>query len=190
VTVAVQEVAAVEVMAGEGRALAVFTSPQAPTALAMLSQSNEAGTIVIQHRGGNRQIVLGNGQRWHLPRGTDLHDIPAEDKLGDELQAAAQRIARGWSDSELTRNERAAIERAHRAGNENSVRHLEALARGRWVNAKLKDEFPQLNWHSKGVDAVDPRPGGRKYEVLSGTSENFAVHGRRMATEFFRMIFF
>jgi hypothetical protein len=201
VTVAVQEVVAVEVTAaGESRALAIFTSPQAPSALAMLSQSNEArtagatgghsGTIVIQHRGGNRQVVLGNGQRWHLPRGTDLHDIPAEDKLGDELQAAAQRIARGWSDAALTRSERAAIERAHRAGNENSVRHLEGLARGRWVNAKLKDEFPQLNWHSKGVDAVDPRPGGRKYEVLSGTSENFAVHGRRMATEFFRMIFF
>jgi hypothetical protein len=194
-------VVAVEVTAaGESRALAIFTSPQAPIALAMLSQSTEArtagatgghsGTIVIQHRGGNRQVVLSNGQRWHLPRGTDLHDIPAEDKLGDELQAAAQRIARGWSDAALTRSERAAIERAQRAGNENSVRHLEGLARGRWVNAKLKDEFPQLNWHSKGVDAVDPRPGGRKYEVLSGTSENFAVHGRRMATEFFRMIFF
>jgi len=201
VTVAVQEVVAVEMAAaGESRALAIFTSPQAPSALGMLSQSTEArtagatgghsGTIVIQHRGGNRQVVLGNGQRWHLPRGTDLHDIPAEDKLGDELQAAAQRIARGWSDAALTRSERAAIERAHKAGNENSVRHLEGLARGRWVNAKLKDEFPQLNWHSKGVDAVDPRPGGRKYEVLSGTSENFAVHGRRMATEFFRMIFF
>ncbi|HYO51232.1 hypothetical protein [Archangium sp.] len=200
VTVAVQEVAAVEVAVGESRALAVVMSPQAPIALAMLSQSNAArtagapgghsGTIDIQHRGGNRQVVLGNGQRWHLPRGKELHDIPAEDKLGDELQAAAERIARGWGDAELTRNERAAIERARRAGNEDSVRHLEGLARGRWVNAKIKDEFPQLNWHSKGVDAVDPRPGGQKYEVLSGTRENFAVHGRRMATEFFRMIFF
>lgn len=200
VTVAVQEVAAVEVTAGGSRALAVFTSPQASTALAMLSQSNaartvgatggHAGTIAIQHHGGNRQVVLSNGQRWHLPRGMDLHDIPAEDKLGDELQAAVQRIAREWGDAALTKNERAAIERARRAGNESSVRHLEGLARGRWVHAKLKDEFPQLHWRSKGVDAVDPRPGGLQYELLSGTMENFAVHGRRMPTEFFRMIFF
>ncbi|WP_306819235.1 SitA5 family polymorphic toxin [Archangium lipolyticum] len=201
VAMALDEVAAVEMAAEGGRAPAVVTSPQAPIALAMLGRSNAArtvaapaghsGTIIdIQHRGGNRQVVLGNGQRWHLPRGKALGDIPAEDKLGDELQAAAERIARGWSDAELTRNERAAIERARDAGNESSARHLEGLARGRWVNTRLQDEFPQLNWHSKGVDVVDPRPGGQKYEILSGTRENFAVHGRRMATEFFRMIFF
>ncbi|HEX8818334.1 MAG TPA: hypothetical protein VF794_00285 [Archangium sp.] len=120
----------------------------------------------------------------------DLHDIPAEDKLGDELQAAAERVARGWSEGELSNKERAAIERARDAGNENSARHLEGLARGRWVNARLKGEFTQLQWSSRGVDAVDPRPGGFGYEVLSGTKENFAVHGRRMATEFFRMIFY
>jgi hypothetical protein len=148
------------------------------------------GTIDIQHLGGNRQIVLANGQRWHLPRGKDLHDIPAEDKLGDELQAAAERIARGWGEGELSNTEKAAIERARDVGNETSARHLEGLARGRWVNAKLKEEFPQLEWSPRGIDAVDPRPGGLKYEVLSGTRENFAVHGRRMATEFFRMIFF
>jgi len=200
VTVAVQEVAAVEVAATSSRALAVITSPQAPIALAMLSQSNAArtagalgghsGTIDIQHRGGNRQVILRNGQRWHLPRGKDLHDIPAEDKLGDELQAAAERIARRWGESELSSKEIAAIKRARDAGNEDSARHLEALARGRWVNARLKEEFLQLRWFSRGVDAVDPKPGGLKYEVLSGTRENFAVHGRRMDTEFFRMIFY
>jgi hypothetical protein len=200
VTVAVREVVAVEVTAGEGRALAVVTSPQAPIALAMLSQGNAArtagapgvhtGTIDIQHRGGNRQVVLGNGQRWHLPRGMDLHDIPAEDKLGDELQAAAERIARQWGKQHRTPAESDAIDRALAAGNHDHARHLDALARGRWVNARLKEEFLQLQWFSKGVDAVDPRPGGLQYEVLSGTRENFAVHGRRMATEFFRMIFF
>ncbi|HYO51513.1 hypothetical protein [Archangium sp.] len=199
-TVAVQEVAAVEVVVDSSRALAVVTSPQAPIALAMLSQSNAArtagapgghsGTIDIQHRGGNRQVVLSNGQRWHLPRGKDLHDIPAEDKIGDELQAAVERIARQWGDKHRTPAEREAIKRARAAGNEDNARHLDALARGRWVNARLKDEFIQLEWYSKGVDAVDPRPGGLKYEVLSGTRENFAVHGRRMPTEFFRMIFF
>jgi len=40
------------------------------------------------------------------------------------------------------------------------------------------------------VDVVDPSPGGHRYEVLSGTAENFGVHGRRMATELYRMIFF
>jgi hypothetical protein len=200
VTVALQEVAAVEVTVESSRAMAVVTSPQAPIALAMLSRSHavrtagmptgHTGTVAIQHLGGNKQVVLGNGQRWHLPRGMDLHDIPAEDKLGDELQAAAERVARGWSEGELSNKERAAIERARDAGNENSARHLEGLARGRWVNARLKEEFTQLQWSSRGVDAVDPRPGGFGYEVLSGTKENFAVHGRRMATEFFRMIFY
>jgi hypothetical protein len=200
VTVAVQEAVAVEVTAVGSRALAIYTSPQGTIALAMMSQGTtvrpagatggHSGTIVIQHRGGNRQVILNNGQRWHLSRGKDLHDIPAADKLGDELQAAAQRIAQGWGDAQLTKNERDAIERALKARNESSARHLEGLARGRWVHARLKDEFPHLDWRSKGVDVVDPRPGGQKYEVLSGTSENFAVHGRRMATEFFRMIFF
>ncbi|HEX8439902.1 hypothetical protein [Archangium sp.] len=200
VTVAVQEVAAVEVAADASRVLAVVTSPQAPIALAMLHQSNAArtagapgghsGTIDIQHHGGNRQVVLSNGQRWHLPRGKDLHDIPAEDKLGDDLQAAAERIARQWGKQHRTPAETDAIDRALAAGNPDSARHLDALARGRWVNARLKEEFLQLKWSSKGVDAMDPRPGGLKYEVLSGTRENFAVHGRRMATEFFRMIFF
>ncbi|MFY0570606.1 hypothetical protein ACN28E_43200 [Archangium lansingense] len=197
VTMAVQEVAAVAAVVEQGRALVVLTSPQTPLALNVLSRSDgsgvaggHSGTIAIQHRGGNRQVVLGNGQRWHLPRGKDLHDIPAEDKLGDELQVAAERIARRWGEGELSSKERAAIERARDAGNESSARHLEGLARGRWVNARLKEEFPQLEWSSKGVDVVAPRPGGLRYEILSGTSENFGVHGRRMATEFFRMIFF
>lgn len=58
------------------------------------------------------------------------------------------------------------------------------------MQEKLKLEFAHLKWSHKGVDVVDPRPGGQKYEVLSGTMENFGVHGRRMATELFRMIFF
>lgn len=71
-----------------------------------------------------------------------------------------------------------------------SAAHLRGLARGRWVHARLKQEFGHLTWNPKGVDVIDPRPGGLRYEVLSGTAENFAVHGRRMATEFFRMIHF
>jgi hypothetical protein len=29
-----------------------------------------------------------------------------------------------------------------------------------------------------------------QYEILSGTDSNFALHGRRMASTFFRTIFF
>ena len=82
------------------------------------------------------------------------------------------------------------IDKAQRSGNYRSAAHLEGLARGRWMHRRLKAEFPHLNWNPKGVDVTDPRPGGLRYEILSGMTENFGVHGRRMATEFFRMIFF
>ncbi|MFE8603749.1 hypothetical protein AB8V91_42980 [Archangium violaceum] len=197
VPVAVQEAVAVEVVADSSRALAVVTSPQSALAGAMLNQNSSTGasgghtgTIEIRHRGGNVQVILGNGQRWHLPRGKWLDDIPVEDRLGDELQAAARRFAREWGPHELSIAERAAISRARAAGNAKSVAHLEGLARGRWVHEKMKNQFRQLTWSHQGVDAVDPRPGGLKYEILSGTAQNFGVHGRRMATEFFRMIFF
>jgi hypothetical protein len=198
VTEAVVQVAAVETVAtSQGRALAVLTSPQGSLAGAMLSQSSAAvvsgrhsATVVMSHRGGNKQVVLNNGQRWHLPRGKWLDDIPAEDKLGDELQSAAERLAREWGPDKLSPAEWNAIDRAQRSGNYRSAAHLEGLARGRWMHRRLKAEFEHLIWNPKGVDVTDPRPGGLHYELLSGTTQNFGVHGRRMATEFFRMIFF
>ncbi|WNG51288.1 hypothetical protein F0U60_49540 [Archangium minus] len=197
VSEAVEQVVAVETVALSDRALAVLTSSQGPLAGAMLSQSSSAvafqghsGTIAIRHRGGNQQVILSNGQRWHLPRGKWLGDIPAEDKLGDELQAAVQRIARQWGPHLLSPDERKVIEKVRKAGNSRSVAHLEGLARGRWVHRQMKEEFGHLFWNHRGVDVVDPRPGGHQYELLSGTDENFGVHGRRMAGELFRMIFF
>lgn len=197
-TESVTQVVAVEPEAAlPAHALAVLISPQTALAGAMLSQSHEAGapqgrsaTVVMTHRGGNKQVILANGQRWHLPRGKWLGDIPAEDKLGDELQAAAERIAREWGPQQLSDSERAVIQRALDANNPRSAAHLEGLARGRWVHRRLKDEFPHLEWNVRGVDVLDPAPGGQRYEVLSGTPENFGVHGRRMATELYRMIFF
>jgi hypothetical protein len=197
VTEAVEQVVAVETVASADRALAIFTSPQGPIAGAMPSQNSAAvaaqghsGTIAIRHRGGNQQVILGNGQRWHLPRGKWLDDIPVEDTLGDELQAAADRIAREWGSQKLSPDEFKVIQKAREAGNYRSAAHLEGLARGRWVQRMLKNEFRHLVWNQRGVDVVDPRPGGHQYEVLSGTAENFGVHGRRMAGELFRMIFF
>jgi hypothetical protein len=197
VTEAVEQVVTVEVMASSDRALTVLTSPQGPLAGAMLSQNISAlapgghsGTIAIRHRGGNQQVILANGQRWHLPRGKWLNDIPAEDKLGDELQAAAERIAKEWGPHQLSTPEKRVIDAALKNGNHRSAAHLEGLARGRWVHKRLEAEFRHLDWNVRGVDVVDPAPGGQKYEVLSGTAENFGVHGRRMATELYRMIFF
>ncbi|HEX8435264.1 hypothetical protein [Archangium sp.] len=197
VTEAVEQVVAVETVTASDRALAILTSPEGPIAGAMLSQNSAAvasqghsGTIAIRHRGGNQQVILGNGQRWHLPRGKGLNDLPAEDTLGDELQAAANRIARQWGPHQLRPEEVRVIQKAREAGNYRSAAHLEGLARGRWVHRELKDEFPHLIWNQRGVDVRDPRPGGHQYEVLSGTAENFGVHGRRMFGELFRMIFF
>lgn len=57
------------------------------------------------------------------------------------------------------------------------------------MERQLRDEFPMLKWSKKGVDAVDPSTGYR-YEVLSGTDSNLALHGRRLADLMFRMVTF
>jgi hypothetical protein len=70
----------------------VATSPQGPLAVVMLKRGSGSGVTtapggrsvetVLRHRGGNRQVELGDGQRWHLPRDKSAADIPAEDKVG------------------------------------------------------------------------------------------------------------
>nr|WP_239470243.1 hypothetical protein [Archangium violaceum] len=197
VAVAMEEAAAVEVVVVESRALVVLTSPQAPVAINVLAKSGvggaaggHSGTVAIQHRGGNKQVVLGNGERWHLPRGKGLNDIAAEDRLGDELQAAVKEAAAKWSLGELTGPERAAIDRMRARGLEHRANLLERQARGRWVEARLQRLFPKLSWNERGVDITGPAGQSYHYEILSGTESNFALHGRRMASTFFRMIFF
>jgi hypothetical protein len=197
VVLAMEEAAAVEVVVEESRALVVLTSPQAPVAINVLARSGGAGaagghsgTVAIQHRGGNKQVVLGDGQRWHLPRGKGFKDIPAEDRLGDELQAAAKEWAARWSPRELSRPEDAAIKAMRARGIEHRANLLERQARGRWVEARLRDQFPHLSWNERGVDITAPVGQSYHYEILSGTESNFALHGRRMASTFFRMIFF
>lgn len=111
---------------------------------------------VLRHRLGNLQVVLSNGQRWHLPRGKSLKDIPASDPLGDELQAAATRAAKRWGKHRLTPEEQAAIDRALEQGQYFQAARLEGQARGRWVERELKKQFRQLNWNSQGVDVTGP----------------------------------
>ncbi|QRN99599.1 hypothetical protein JRI60_11510 [Archangium violaceum] len=193
VAMAMEEAAAVEVVVEESRALVVLTSPQVPVAINVLAKSGaggHSGTVVIQHRGGNKQVVLGNGTRWHLPRGKSPNDIPAEDRLGDELQAAVREEAGRWSQARLTPEEREAIKAMRDAGKEHWANLLERQARGRWVERQVADRFPHLSWNSRGVDVTGPGGQNYHYEILSGTESNFALHGRRMASTFFRMIFF
>jgi hypothetical protein len=197
VAVAMEQVAVVEVVMEESRALVVLTSPQVPVAINVLAKNGSAGaaggnsgTVAIQHRGGNKQVLLGNGERWHLPRGKGYKDIPAEDRLGDELQAAVKEEAAKWSSSELSQAEFRAIDEMRAQGNEHWARLLERQARGRWVEARMRDRFPHLSWNDRGVDITGPAGQSYHYEILSGTESNFALHGRRMASTFFRMIFF
>jgi hypothetical protein len=133
--------------------------------------------------------VLVNGQRWHVPANKPLKAIPKADPVGDQLQAAATRAAQQWSPLKLRAEEKAAIARATSRGEQWLARLLERQARGRYVENELKEQFPKLQWNSRGTDAIDPVTG-YKYEVLSGTDSNLALHGQRMAGEFFRMITF
>jgi hypothetical protein len=197
VAVAMEEAVAVEVVVEQSRALVVLTSPQAPLAINVLAKSGSAGgggghsgTVAIHHRGGNKQVILSNGERWHLPRGKSYRDIPAEDRLGDELQAVVKEEAGKWSLAELTDAERAAIDAMRARGLDYRANLLERQARGRWVERRVSRRFPRLTWNERGVDVTGPNGQSYHYEILSGTESNFALHGRRMASTFFRMIFF
>ncbi|WNG30927.1 hypothetical protein F0U62_48105 [Cystobacter fuscus] len=178
----------------------VATSPQGPLAVVMLKKGQGSGTAqapggrfaetVIRHRGGNRQVELSDGQRWHLPRGKSAADIPAEDKVGDMLQEAVTQAAKKWGPHRLSRQEQIAIEEAKKGGEYWLARLLEREARGRYVERELKRQFDGLlRFNHQGVDVVD-LTNNRKYEILAGTESNLARHGRRMAGEFFRMLTF
>ena len=179
----------------------VATSPQGPLAVVMLKTGAGSGAgqapggrsaeTVLRHRGGNQQVELSDGQRWHLPRGKSVADIPARDPVGDQLQEAVTRAAREWGPLRLSGAEKAAIRKASDEGEYWLARLLEREARGRYVEKRVRDQFQHLYDFSmnKGVDVVDPATG-RKYEILSGTASNLARHGRRMASEFFRMLAF
>ena len=179
----------------------VATSPQGPMAVVMLKKGTGSGAgqapggrsaeTVIRHRGGNRQVELSDGQRWHLPRGKSATDIPAEDKVGDMLQEAVTKAAKEWGEHRLSGAERRAIDEAKKNGEYWLARLLEREARGRFVHATVEAQFKgRLRFNHQGVDVVDLSPGGYKYEILSGTNSNLARHGRRMASEFFRMLTF
>ncbi|QRK13618.1 hypothetical protein JQX13_14825 [Archangium violaceum] len=191
----VERVRAVEASA-QG-ALAFTVAPEGALAGAMMSHNSGAGSSaggspakeVYRHRGGNRQVER-NGERWHLPRGVSVNDIPASDPLGDQLQAAARQVAARWGPSRYPPRVRAAIDRMLKRGLVHRATLLERQARGRWVEREVEKLFPSLDWKRQGVDVVGPAGQRYHYELLSGTQSNFELHGRRMEGVFFRMIFF
>ena len=177
----VAEVAA----SAEGTFVLMVRSPGSSAAAA---EAQAAVVTLIRHRGGNLQVFI-NGQRWHVPVGKSLKDIPARDTVGDQLQAAAREVAQRWHRDLLTLPERNAIRNAFAKGEHWKANLLEREARGRFVHRELKEQFKKLEWNPKGVDVIDPKTG-YKYELLTRTESNMARHGRRMSEELFRMIGF
>lgn len=175
----------------------VAVSPQGPLAVVMLkaragppAPGGRASVTSLRHHGGNQQVTLSDGQRWHLPRDKSVADIPVRDDVGNQLQDAVKQAAQAWGPERLSRAERGAIREAVKKGRPWLARLLEREARGRFVERAVRDRFAQrLQWNPQGVDLIDPSTG-YQYEILSGTESNLARHGRRMASEFFRMLTF
>ncbi len=187
--VSLQKVAQVEEVAvsSEGT-FSVLTRTAAAESAATATSSRSVATI-IRHRLGNLQVFI-NGQRWHVPPNTPLNKIPAADPVGDALQAAARQAVKQWNSSWLRQAERDAITTARKQGKYWKAHLMERMARGKFVEKQLRDQFKHLRWSpNKGVDALDPATG-IQYEILSGTKWNMEMHGRRMAEQLFRMISF
>jgi hypothetical protein len=182
--------AAGEVEAVAAPAEGTFTlMVRSPGSRAAAAAEARAGTVtIIRHQGGNRQVLY-NQQRWHVPAGKSIKDIPLRDPVGDDLVAAAKAHGERWGPSRMRPKERGAVRDARAKGEYWKANLLESEARGRFVHAQLEKQFRHLEWNRTGIDAVDPATG-IKYEILTRTESNMARHGRRMAEELFRMIGF
>lgn len=149
---------------------------------------------VIKHKTGNHQVVK-HGQRWNLPAGRTIHDIPDTDPIGDNLQRLTDEAAARWDDSQLSLNEQLAIEEAKESGEYWRSNLLKAQAKGRWIENEVRassqttEILEEIEWSRRGVDVTDTKTG-LKYDILSGTSSNMNTHAKRMPDEMFRMITF
>jgi hypothetical protein len=183
--------AAGEVEAVAAPAEGTFTlMVRSPGSQAAAAAEAPAGVVtLIRHQGGNRQVLYNNSQRWHVPPHKSIKDIPPRDPVGDQLVAAAREVRNEWGLTKMRPNEFKALMAARARGEHWVANLLEAEARGRYVHARLKLQFPHLEWNHKGVDAVD-RTTGIQYEILTRTESNMARHGRRVANELFRMVGF
>jgi hypothetical protein len=162
---------------------------RSPGSKAAAAAEARAGvTTIIRHQAGNRQVVF-NDQRWHVPANKSVKDIPKNDPVGDQIQAATKEVAQRWRPSNMSPDEFDAVASARAQGEHWKANLLESEARGRFVHREVKELFKHLRWNPRGVDAIDPTTGYR-YELLTRTASNMARHGRRMSEELFRMIGF
>ena len=154
-----------------------------------------------------QELLEGNSKYWHLLRlytnATPLaaHVTPPATPGRERLhlrEAATEFLDAGKVEVCKRSNfvgRRRALQRCLRVLKSNPSQEghkanlLVRMARGKWVEARLRTRFKHLKWSSRGVDAVDPTTG-RQYEVLTGSDWNYEEHGRRMADIFFRMIYF
>jgi len=90
----------------------------------------------------------------------------------------------------MSAQERLAVARARAAGEAWRAGLLQAQARGRWVEAQVRKQFPQLNWSSVGPVGPDVQHDGLAYDVMSGTVSNMTKHAKRMSDVLFRFITF
>jgi hypothetical protein len=150
-------------------------------------------SIAVRHAAGNKQILV-DGQRWNVPAGKSIDNIPLVDRVGNRLQELATDAASRWNPRvNLSPTERLAIAKAHREGQHWLGNLLEQQAKGRWVETEVKTaanvEGLGLTWSGRGLDAVDSSTG-LKYDVMSGTKSNMDTHATREPAELFRMITF
>jgi hypothetical protein len=151
-------------------------------------QPTRSFKTAVKHHAGNRQILV-DGNRYNVPKGMSDSHIPKVDPVGDALQTAAKNANDKWDSGLLSATEARSIARAHRRGRHWLGNLLLRQAKGRYIEAMLRNRFPGLQWNRKGVDVVDLSTG-LKYDILSGTKSNIDLHARRMADELFRMITF
>jgi hypothetical protein len=150
-------------------------------------------TVAVRHAAGNQQIIV-EGQRWNVPAGRSVDDIPRVDRVGNRLQELVTDAASRWNPRvNLSPNERLAIAQAYREGKPWLGNLLEQQAKGRWVESQVRTaanaEGLGVTWSGVGLDAVDSATG-LKYDVMSGTRSNMDAHAKREPNELFRMITF
>ncbi len=158
----------------------------------LLGTQTRQVSVVTRHAAGNQQVLI-DGQRWNIPAGKSASDVPRIDPVGNRLQTLATDAAARWSPTRLSPTERAAITKAHRAGDHWLGNLLQQQAKGRWVegqvrNASVAEKLP-VQWARQGLDVTDLR-NGTKYDVMSGTKSNLDAHAKREPNQLFRMITF
>jgi hypothetical protein len=147
-----------------------------------------------RYRRGN-VVVEKHGEYWNIGENDTPASVPDSDVTGDLIQEATWDVGAEWTRAELTKAERLRIRLDYASKRPWLARIHEAQAKGRWVEARVKEimkkQCPWLDWNRAGPDVYDPRTG-RYYELHSGTISNLDRHARRagMSDKTFRIISF